>query len=156
MVRALQVRQPMRLVSLHWWASFAGHVRLFLRKSSSRTVDRLPGSTGAIATSFLLRNILVGWVDGHRRAALVGEPHQTRRNTDGGARCARPTLQILDLPQQKLLRGKRIIQFVLSGFQLCFKSRFGVVTLGHDLENFVDHETGCFRAWGRHLAACLL
>ncbi len=30
----------------------------------------------------------VGWVDGHRREALVGKTHQFPRNTHGGSRCA--------------------------------------------------------------------
>ncbi len=35
----------------------------------------------------------VGWVDGHRREALVGEPHQAQRTGSGGARSTRPTLR---------------------------------------------------------------
>ena len=34
----------------------------------------------------------VGWVDGHRCEAVVGEPHRQNIADSGGARCARPTL----------------------------------------------------------------
>ena len=50
----------------------------------------------AWAKWFLLRKATVGWVE-------WSEPHQNLRDIDGGARSTRPTLRIVDLPQQRLV-----------------------------------------------------